>query len=107
VKKIQVFDPPMCCPTGVCGPDVDPTLPWFAGVLSQLAEAGVDVERYNLAQEPMAFVRNAAVKALLDQHGTEALPAILIDGEIVCQGAYPDKAVAATWIATATKPAQA
>jgi hypothetical protein len=24
MPKVQVFDPPMCCSTGVCGPEVDP-----------------------------------------------------------------------------------
>lgn len=101
MKVLQVFDPPMCCPTGVCGPDVDPVLPRFAGLLAQLGGAGVKVERYNLAQQPLAFVQHAAVKALLDQHGTAALPAIFLDGELVLQGGYPDAEQRAAWIARA------
>ncbi|MFN8000751.1 MAG: arsenic metallochaperone ArsD family protein [Acidobacteriota bacterium] len=23
--KLEIFDPPMCCATGVCGTDVDPS----------------------------------------------------------------------------------
>ena len=30
MTHLQVFDPPMCCSTGVCGPQVDPELPRFA-----------------------------------------------------------------------------
>lgn len=97
MKLIQVYDPPMCCPTGVCGPDVDPVLPRFAGLLAQLGGAGVKIERFNLAQQPLAFVQNAAVKALLDQEGTAALPAIFIDGELALKGAYPDAEQRAAW----------
>ena len=101
MKRLQVYDPPLCCPTGVCGPDVDPALPRFAGLLAQLATAGVVVERYNLAQQPLAFVQNPAVKALLDRAGVAALPAIFADGVLVLEGAYPDAAQAAAWLGRA------
>ena len=101
MKLIQVYDPPMCCSSGVCGPQVDPMLPRFAGLLAQLGGAGVKVERYNLAQQPLAFVQNAAVKSLLDLEGTEALPAIFIDGELVLKGAYPESEERAAWIGRA------
>ncbi len=92
MKLIQVYDPPMCCSTGVCGPDVDPVLPRFAGLLSQLSGMGVKVERHNLAQQPLAFVRNPAVKALLDAEGTGALPAVFVDGKLALKGHYPELA---------------
>lgn len=98
MKTIQVYDPAMCCSTGVCGPNVDPALPRFAGLLAQLGGAGVKVERYNLAQQPLAFVQNPAVKALLDSTGTDALPAIFIDGQLALQGAYPDQPTRAAWM---------
>ncbi len=97
MKNIQIYDPPMCCSTGACGPDVDPVLPRFAGLLAQLGAAGVKVERYNLAQQPLAFVQNAAVKALLDSEGPPALPAIFIDGELALKGTYPDTEQSAAW----------
>ncbi len=91
MKLIQVYDPAMCCSTGVCGPDVDPVLPRVAGLLSQLAGMGVKIERYNLAQQPLAFVQNPAVKALLDAEGTGALPAIFVDGTLAFKGRYPEQ----------------
>ena len=54
--KIEVFDPAMCCSTGVCGPSVPPALARFAGDLEWLARHGVDVTRYGLTHEPQAFV---------------------------------------------------
>jgi arsenite methyltransferase len=89
MKFIQVYDPPMCCSTGICGPDIDPDLVNFAAMLSQLSGQGLKVERYNLAQQPMAFVQNVAVKALLATGGTEALPLIFINGRLYLQGRYP------------------
>jgi Arsenical resistance operon protein ArsD len=97
MKTIQVYDPPMCCSTGVCGPTIDPILPQFAGFLHQLKSHGVQVERYNLAQQPLAFVQNPAVKAFLNAQGAEKLPLIFIDGELALQGAYPDHDKRVEW----------
>ena len=88
MKTIQVYDPPMCCSTGLCGNDIDPALVSFAALLTQLSQKGVKVERYNLGQQPMAFVQNPVVKALLDKEGVAALPLILIDGEVHHKGRY-------------------
>lgn len=90
MKTIQVFDPPMCCSTGICGPNIDPDLVNFAAALSQLANMGVKIERQNLGQQPMAFAKNAAVKALLEKEGATVLPVIFIDGEVYMKGRYPN-----------------
>jgi hypothetical protein len=87
MANVQVFDPPMCCSTGVCGPEVDPALARFASDLEQLKAAGVHVERFNLGQEPAAFVENPAVSAAM--RGGDVLPFVLVDGAIVAKGAYP------------------
>lgn len=89
MKTIQVYDPPMCCSTGVCGNDIDPALVSFAALLTQLSQKGVKVDRYNLGQQPMAFVLNPTVKALLDTQGVAALPLIFVDGEAHFKGRYP------------------
>ena len=91
MKTLQIYDPPMCCSTGICGTEIDPDLIQFAAMLSQLANAGVKVERYNLGQQPMAFVQNPSVKALLEAEKTEALPLIFLDGEVYLKGRYPTR----------------
>jgi hypothetical protein len=98
MKTIQVFDPPMCCSTGVCGPQVDPVLAAFSGFLHQAKQRGCVVERFNLSQQPVAFLENPAVKAVLDGEGVEALPVILVDGHVVLKGRYPDEAQRTAWL---------
>jgi Arsenical resistance operon protein ArsD len=91
MPKLQVFDPAMCCTTGVCGPSVDPALPRFAADLEWLRSKGLEVERYNLAQEVAAFTSNPVVKIALNSQGTKCLPLVLLDGCIVSEGVYPTR----------------
>ena len=91
MPKLEIFDPPLCCPTGVCGPSVDPAILRFAGALAWLRRQGVTIERRNLAQEPEAFAGCDAVKRLLDERGETALPVTLVDGRVIAVGAYPTK----------------
>jgi hypothetical protein len=88
MKIIQVYDPPMCCSTGLCSNDIDPALVSFAALLTQLGQKGVKVERYNLGQQPMAYVQNTAVKALLNKEGLDVLPLIFVDGKVHSKGRY-------------------
>jgi hypothetical protein len=90
MKKLDVYDPAMCCSTGVCGPDVDPALVQFAADLKWIAEQGVAVRRYNLGQEPEAFATNPAVVKEMEA-GMECLPIIAIDGRIMSTGIYPTR----------------
>lgn len=99
--SLQVYDPAMCCSTGVCGPNVDPELAAVAGWLHQLKESGVRVDRYNLAQQPIAYAQNSAVKDLLQKEGINVLPLVFVDGEIAFKGAYPDEATRQAWLAGA------
>jgi AhpD family alkylhydroperoxidase len=94
---LEVFDPAMCCSTGVCGPSVDPKLAQFAADLDWLKSQGVPVERFNLAQTPAAFATNVTVKAALDKHGTDCLPLLLVDGSIASVGTYPTRMEMARW----------
>lgn len=86
---VRVYDPPMCCSTGVCGPSVDPELVRFARDVAWLKHHGVDVERFNLAQEPAAFVQNPTVLALMQEQDASVLPVILVEDAVVATGSYP------------------
>lgn len=95
IRKLEVYDPPMCCSTGVCGPLIDPKLVRFAADLEWLQRKGVAVERYNLAQQPDAFVRNASLQEAMGKDGTDCLPLCIADGKIVARGHYPERRVLA------------
>lgn len=97
MKTLTVFDPAMCCSTGVCGSDVDQVLADFSADVQWLKGRGVQVERYNLAQQPMSFVQNEKAKAFLEASGAEGLPLLLLDGETVMAGRYPKRAELARW----------
>ena len=104
--KVQVFDPAMCCPTGVCGPEVDPSLVRFAADLEWLEENGAEVERFTLSRQPAAFVANAEVAAAMRARD-DALPLLLVDGKIVAQGSYPAREVLAELAGMKESPARA
>ena len=97
-KTLTVFDPSMCCSTGVCGPDVDQELVRFSADLEWLGARGVHVERFNLAQEPGAFAEDSDVKQLLESDGEQALPLFKIDDEVVTNGEYPSRDVLGEWM---------
>lgn len=98
----------MCCSTGICGNEIDPALVSFAALLNQLTQQAVKVERYNLGQQPMAFIQNPAVKALLDSEGVAVLPLLFVDGELHLKGRYPtDEERALLGCATSTARAGA
>ena len=99
MSTIEVFDPPMCCSTGVCGPKVDPTLATFAGDLGVLAERGASVTRHNLSQEPGAFAEDATVRELLHERGDAALPVVRVNGTTRVVGRYPSRAEMESWLA--------
>ncbi len=89
--KIEIFDPAMCCSTGVCGPNVDPELVRIQEALRQIQKQAPEVQvlRYGLSTDPQAFVANAAVAELLKNDGPQCLPLAFADGELVSKGRYP------------------
>jgi hypothetical protein len=89
--SVEIYDPAMCCSTGVCGPSVDPALTQFAADVDWLGTAGVQVRRFGLSSEPGKFVENSAVSGLLKDKGDDALPAVLVDGALQCAGRYPTR----------------
>lgn len=103
---VQVYDPAMCCSTGVCGPAVDPQLVRFAADLDWLKKHGVRVTRYNLAQQPGAFAQDAEVKAALETKGDGALPLIKVNGVVKALGIYPSREEMAHWLDSNVLPTE-
>ena len=89
MKKMIIFEPAMCCPTGVCGPSVDKELLRISTVINNLKNNGVIVERHNLTSNPLIFVQNEEINNILDKEGIEILPVIMVDGVVVKTKGYP------------------
>jgi hypothetical protein len=88
MKKIEIFDPAMCCSTGVCGPSVDPELVRISAAVHNLKNKGYDIRRYNLTNEPDVFATNEVISKLLMQKGPDALPITLVNGEVIKEKVY-------------------
>ncbi|MFA6970483.1 MAG: arsenite efflux transporter metallochaperone ArsD [Gallionella sp.] len=104
--KIQIFDPALCCSSGVCGTDVDQQLVTFSADAEWAKQQGAQIERFNLAQQPMEFAKNAAVKHFLEDSGLDGLPLVLLDGKVVLSGRYPDRNELTAWLGIAVTPSQ-
>ena len=89
MKTMEFFEPAMCCPTGLCGVNVDPELLRVSIALEHLKKHGIIVNRYNLSSAPQAFILNKVVAAELQAGGMESLPLVVLDGEIVIKKRYP------------------
>lgn len=100
MKKIQIFDPSLCCSTGVCGAEVDNKLVTFASDVDWAKKQNITIERFNLAQQPLAFVETKIVGDYLRQHGTKSLPITIVDDQILLSGRYPTRDELATYANT-------
>jgi len=92
MKKIEVFDPAMCCSTGICGSSADEVLVTFASDLEWLKAQGIEVVRYGLSFDPAEFIKNEAVKDAICAQGSSSLPLVVVDSEVVFKSSYPSRA---------------
>ncbi|WP_334307477.1 arsenite efflux transporter metallochaperone ArsD [Kineothrix sp. MB12-C1] len=98
MKTLCIYEPAMCCETGICGVGVDPELLHISTVFNNLQKNGVTAVRFNLNSAPQAFVNNTDINKLINSEGVEALPATVIDGKIVKTKAYPTNGEIAEWL---------
>lgn len=89
MTNITVYDPAMCCSTGICGAEVDQRLVTFAADLDWLKSQGIAVTRINLSQEPAKFAESNTVKGVLENSGVEGLPVVMLGAEMASSGRYP------------------
>ena len=98
MKKIEIFDPAMCCSTGVCGPSIDPELMRMATVINALKEKGIIIKRHGLSNEPQDFISNKVISDLLQKEGADILPITLVDGEVAKTKGYPTNEELSKWL---------
>jgi hypothetical protein len=97
MSKVEIFDPALCCSTGVCGPSVDPELVRVATAIFLLEKKGCDIKRYNLGFEPAKFVENNEVHKVLNEKGPDSLPITLVEDKVAKIGTYPTNEELAEW----------
>jgi len=88
MSKIQIFEPAMCCQSGVCGPNVNPQLLRITTVVNNLKNEGIIVDRFNLSSNPQNFVNNVTIKEILQKEGVKALPITMLNDEIIKKSEY-------------------
>ncbi len=98
MATIQVYDKPMCCSTGVCGPELDPALATLAADLQWLARHGVQVQRINPAHQPTLFAASQLVREELTKHGDNCLPLFVVNNGVVSRGVFPNRTQLAKWV---------
>jgi len=98
MNKMTIYEPAMCCSTGLCGVGVDPELLRISTVVNTLKKSGVTVDRFNLSSNPQEFVTNADVNKMIMDSGVESLPITVLDGKIVKTVAYPTNREILAWI---------
>ncbi len=86
---VEIFDPPMCCPTGLCGPTLDQTLLDVSEMILSLQNEGFQVARYQMASHPQAFLNNQDVMRLVREKQLAALPIVVVHGQVFSEGVYP------------------
>lgn len=87
--KIDIFDPEMCCSTGVCGTSPDKELIRVGEMVEWLKAQGHTVTRFMLSRNPDAFVSNKQVYDRVLKDGVKSLPMVMVEGKLCTVGRYP------------------
>jgi hypothetical protein len=95
--KIRIYEPGMCCPTGLCGPSINPEIMRITTVMNTLEKDNVDIKRFNLTSNPDEFVNNNIINNLLVNEGEEVFPVTLLNDEIVKKRNYPNNEELSNW----------
>ncbi len=101
MMTVEIFDPPLCCPTGICGPAIDPALLDAQEAILRVKsefDGHVRVERYALGQQPEKFMQQPEVLVRLKAQGVAALPITVVAGRAVKERSYPAYAELRAWI---------
>ena len=99
---VELFDPPLCCPTGLCGPTLDQSLLDVSDMIVTLETEGLKVARYQMTGQPQAFLSNPDVMRLVREKQMAALPISVVRGQVVKVGAYPTLSEIKTYLDGAT-----
>lgn len=86
---LEIFEPSLCCESGICGPEPDKVLIELQNTIQLLKKAGVETKRYAINQAPLVFVKNNLVKDFIKANGPGKLPLVILDNKIIKSEGYP------------------
>lgn len=104
MKTIQMYEPAMCCATGLCGPSIDPDLLRISFIMHHVQnQPTISAERFNLTNHPDVFIENQQVNQLVMEEGMDCLPITLVDGSLAVKGRYPTTEEFSEWTGIPTE----
>ena len=106
MKTIEIYDPAMCCSTGVCGPSIDSELMRMATVINELKEKGIIIKRHGLSSETQEFISNKVISNILQIEGADVLPVTIVDGKVFKTKEYPTNEELSDWLGIKIKTNQ-
>ena len=89
MKTIEIFDPAMCCPTGLCGTNINPELMRIAVVIETLKKQDTATAHKTLTDQYGIGNKVAACIALFALHHVDAFPIDTHVKKILAEH-YPD-----------------
>lgn len=87
--RVEIYDRPMCCSSGLCGPVLDPLLVAVNDAVLALTKQGVTVTRFNPVQQLQEVMAHPDVAQAIHRQGKKALPMVFVNGRLLRSGAYP------------------
>ena len=91
--KVMIFEPPMCCAGGLCGPSIDPALIEIQNTINKIKnefKESVDIARIDMAMNFNTFLDNWDIFEKVNKQGISVLPITKVNGSIVAEKLYPD-----------------
>ena len=91
--RVMLFEGPMCCPSGLCGPSPDPSLMEIQNTTAQLRREfkdAVEIVRANIVGDFSQFLESWDVYEKVRKGGVAVLPIVKVNGNIVAEGGYPN-----------------
>jgi hypothetical protein len=104
MTTLTVYDPAMCCSTGICGTDVDQKLVELAADLDWLKAQGVSVRRFGLSREPAEFAANDTIRQIMQDSDGDDLPVFMVDGTVKAKARHPSRTELTEWAGLAGQP---
>lgn len=97
-NEVKIYDPALCCPTGLCGVNIDPELMRIAVVIESLKKKGILIERFNLRDNPQVYVDTKVVNDFIQKESIDNFPITTLNGVIVLTKSYPSNKQISEWI---------